>query len=70
MSQCKQITHKVELSKRLFFLVVAAVATASSIRGVPYSQDAAGKRRAFEVASVKWSDPNSHNFGIGTAPGG
>jgi uncharacterized protein (TIGR03435 family) len=53
----------------VLFLTVAVIATAFSINALPF-QDAAGKRRAFEVASIKVSDPNSKNFGIGTAPGG
>src|SRR5215813_13348253 len=67
MAECKQ---KPGLSKRMFFFAVAAVATASSIGAFPYFQDAAVKPRAFEVASIKVSDPSSENYGIGTAPGG
>jgi len=47
-----EYNHKLGLRKRLFFLTVAAVATASSVSAFPYFQDAAGKRRAFEVASL------------------
>lgn len=55
------------MPKRIFlFIVVLALITASSTR----AQNAPDKPRAFEVASVKLSDPNSQNYGIGTAPGG
>ena len=66
MSECN---HKLGLSKRMFLLMVAA-ATTFSVSAAPYFQDTAGKRLAFEVASIKLSDPNSENYGIGTAPGG
>jgi uncharacterized protein (TIGR03435 family) len=52
--------------KRMFLFIVVALITASSVN----SQNAPDKRRAFEVASIKLSDPSSKNFGIGTAPGG
>ena len=61
MIQRGQITPK-----HVFVVMLLAFVTASSGN----AQNAADKRRAFEVASVKLSDPNSQNYGIGTAPGG
>jgi uncharacterized protein (TIGR03435 family) len=52
--------------KRVFVVMLLGFVAVSSAN----SQNAPDKRRAFEVASVKLSDPNSQNYGIGTAPGG
>lgn len=52
--------------KWMFPFLALAFITASSMG----AQNAPDKRRAFEVASVKLSDPNLQNYAIGTAPGG
>jgi uncharacterized protein (TIGR03435 family) len=70
MILCKQVTHNVGLRKTLLLLTIAVMATTVSIRAVPQFQDTPIRPQAFEVASIKFSDPNSNNYGIGTAPGG
>jgi uncharacterized protein (TIGR03435 family) len=59
MIQCVQV-------KQVIISMLLAFIAASSAN----AQNAPDKQRAFEVASIKLSDPNSQEYGIGTAPGG